>query len=52
MQVALYWNPKAKKIIDDIYLREKPDVVIGDMVRSTEYIRNYDTFTIADLDLI
>lgn len=50
MQVALYWNPKAKKIIDDIYLREKPDVVIGDMVRSTEYIRNYDTFTIADLD--
>lgn len=50
MQVALYWNPKAKKIIDDIYLREKPDVVIGDMVRSTEYIRDFDTFTIADLD--
>ena len=50
MQVALYWNTKAKKIIDNIYLKEKPDIVIGDMVRSTEYIRNFDSFTIADLD--
>lgn len=50
MQVALYWNPKAKKIIDEIYAKEKPEIVIGDMVRSTEYIRKYDTFTIADLD--
>lgn len=50
MQVALYWNPKAKKIINDIYLKEKPDIVIGDMVRSTEYIRNFDVFTVADLD--
>ena len=50
MQVALYWNPKAKKIINDIYLKEKPDIVIGDMVRSTEYIKNFDAFTVADLD--
>lgn len=50
MQVALYWHSKAKKIIDEICLKEKPDIVMGDMVRSTEYIRNCDTFTVADLD--
>lgn len=29
---------------------EKPDIIIGDMVRSTEYIRDYNAFRIADLD--
>ena len=50
MQTSLYRNIRAKKIIDNIYREECPDIVIGDMVRSTEYIRYYDTFKIADLD--
>lgn len=50
MQVALYWNPKAKKIINRIFHEEKPSVVIGDMVRSTEYIKDLPAYRIADLD--
>ena len=50
MQVSLYWNPEAKKIIDMLVDEEKPDIIIGDMVRSTEYIRDYKAFRIADLD--
>lgn len=50
MQVSLYWNPEAKKIIDMLVNEEKPDIIIGDMVRSTEYIRDYNAFRIADLD--
>ena len=50
MQVSLYWNPEAKKIIDMLVDEEKPDIIIGDMVRSTEYIRDYNAFRIADLD--
>lgn len=50
MQVALYWSPKAKKIVDGIIAREKPDYVIGDMVRSTEYIKDTDAFRVSDLD--
>lgn len=50
MQVLLYWNPEAKKIIDMLVDEEKPDIIIGDMVRSTEYIRDYNAFRIADLD--
>ena len=50
MQVSLYWNPIDKEIIDKIVQEEKPEIIIGDMVRSTEYIKNYDAFRIADLD--
>lgn len=50
MQVSLYWNPKAKKIIDVLVDEEHPDIIIGDMVRSTEYIKDYDVLRIADLD--
>lgn len=50
MQVALYWSQEAKKTIDDIITREGPEFVIGDMVRSTEYIKEADAFRIADLD--
>ena len=50
MQVSLYWNPEAKKIIDTLVDEENPDIIIGDMVRSTEYIRDYNAFRIADLD--
>ena len=50
MQVSLYWNPEAKKIIDTLVDEENPDIIIGDMVRSTEYIRDYNAFRVADLD--
>lgn len=50
MQVSLYWNPNAKVVIDKIVKEEQPDIIIGDMVRSTEYIKNYPIYRIADLD--
>ena len=50
MQVSLYWNKKAKNIVDEIFDEEKPVVVIGDMVRSTDYIRDLPCFRVADLD--
>lgn len=50
MQVSLYWNPSAKVIIDEIVKKEQPDIIIGDMVRSTEYIKDYSIYRIADLD--
>lgn len=50
MQVSLYWNPSAKMMIDEIVKEEQPDIIIGDMVRSTEYIKDYSIYRIADLD--
>lgn len=50
MQVSLYWSEKAKQIIDRLVMEEKPDIVIGDMVRCMEYIKDIDTYRIADLD--
>nr|WP_294493423.1 glycosyltransferase family 4 protein [uncultured Anaerosporobacter sp.] len=50
MQVSLYWNKSAKKIIDEIVSNEKPAFVIADMVRTTEYIRDLHSVRIADLD--
>lgn len=50
LQVSLYWSPEAKKIINNLVVDEKPDYVIGDMVRSTEYIRDLNVFKISDLD--
>lgn len=50
MQVSLYWSKEAKKIIDKMVQEEHPDFVIGDMVRSTEYIKDLDVKKIADLD--
>lgn len=50
IQVSLYWSLEAKKIIDDLEQKYKPDFVIADMVRCTEYIKDMNTFRIADLD--
>lgn len=50
MQVSLYWSTKAQKIIRQLTEEEKPDIVIGDMVRSTEYIKDLNTYRISDLD--
>lgn len=50
LQVSLYLSKEAKQIVQKLIDEEKPDVIIGDMVRSTEYIRNAEAYTIADLD--
>lgn len=50
MQVSLYWSEKAKNLVDKLVAEENPDIVIGDMIRSTEYIRDLKVFRIADLD--
>ena len=50
LQVSLYLSKNAKAIVNNLIMEEKPDVVIGDMVRSTEYIRDAKAFTVADLD--
>ncbi|PNV60700.1 hypothetical protein C0033_17645 [Clostridium sp. chh4-2] len=50
MQVSLFWNTRAKAIIDQLVLEEQPDIVIGDMVRSTDYIKDINALRIADLD--
>lgn len=50
MQVSLFWDPSnafhIKEVLNDI----KPDVVMCDMVRMTEYAREYQGYKIADLD--
>ncbi len=50
MQVSLYWNDEAKDVVNKVFSEEKPVAVIGDMVRSTEYIKDLPCFRIADLD--
>lgn len=50
MQVSLFWSPEAKNIIDKVIEEEKPVILISDMVRTVEYLRNIKCFKIADLD--
>ena len=50
LQVSLYKDKKIDDIIKKIVDDEKPTIVIGDMIRTTEYIRNLNCYRIADLD--
>lgn len=50
LQVSIYLSHKAKKQVESIVEDENPIVVISDMVRCTEYIRNLKAYRIADLD--
>jgi len=50
LQVSLYWSNDSKKIIQHLISTERPDIIIADMVRTTEYIKSADCFKIADLD--
>lgn len=49
LQVSLFWDPKIKKLIDNIVVKEEPDYVIADFIRTTEYLKNYKGYKIADL---
>lgn len=51
LQVSLYYDKKIQKEIEDIVEKKKPNIVIADMVRTTEYIKNLkNVITVADLD--
>lgn len=50
MQVSLFFDHKHQKTIDLIIKETKPDVVMTDMVRTSEYARNYEGYKIASLD--
>lgn len=51
LQVALYYDKKNQQIINNIVEKYKPNIVIADMVRTTEYIKNLrNIVTVADLD--
>lgn len=50
LQVSLFLSKKAKHQVDELIKREKPVAVIADMIRCTEYIKNANTYRIADLD--
>ena len=49
LQVSLFWDPSIKKKVDQIIKKEKPDYVISDFIRTTEYLKDYNGFKIADL---
>lgn len=48
MQVSLFWDPKVKKEVDRIINIEKPDYVIADLVRTSEYLKDYNGYKIVD----
>lgn len=49
LQVSLFWDAKIKTQIDQIIDKEKPDYVIADFIRTTEYLKDYKGYKIADL---
>ena len=49
LQVSLFWDPAIKEKIDDIIHDERPDYVIADFIRTTEYLKDYTGSKIADL---
>lgn len=51
LQVSLYFDKKIKKIIDDLVIEKQSNIVIADMVRTTEYLKGLNVGNIiADLD--
>ena len=50
MQVALFYDPNIKRKIQKELKRINPAVVITDMVRTTEYGKEFEGYKIADLD--
>lgn len=49
IQVSLFWDSKIKIEIDRILEKEKPQFVVSDLIRTTEYLKDYNGFKIADL---
>lgn len=49
LQVSLFWDWKIKIQIDEILKKEKPDYVIADFIRTTEYLKDFNGIKVADL---
>lgn len=45
-QVSLYYSKKAKKRLDNVINEYKPDIIITDMARTAEYLRDLDKIDI------
>lgn len=50
IQVSLYYDEQIKLELWDFIDEINPEFIMADMVRTTEYIRDYNGFKIADLD--
>jgi len=50
IQTSMYYSKKNQNIVNHIVKEESPDLLITDMVRTTEYGRGYNGYKIADLD--
>lgn len=50
LQVSLFWDENIKKKIDEIIAKEQPDILMADMIRTTEYLKDYSIFKVANLD--
>jgi len=50
LQVSLFWDDSIMAEIERILTAEQPDYTMADMVRTTEYLRDYSGYKIADLD--
>lgn len=49
LQVSLFWDATIKTQIEQIIDEEKPEYVIADFIRTTEYLKDYKGYKIADL---
>lgn len=50
MQISLFYDDVAQKKIDEYIDTIKPNIVMADMVRTSEYLRNCSRYKVADLD--
>ncbi|KHD35746.1 glycosyl transferase [Clostridium acetobutylicum] len=50
LQVALYYSADTKEAVDKIVSRENPDIVMADMVRTSEYLKDFKGKKIFDMD--
>lgn len=50
LQVSMYYNKNIKMDLDKIIQKERPDLLICDMVRTSEYLKNYKIPKILDMD--
>jgi len=48
-QVSIYWSEENKKYIEDIISDEKPNIVMADLVRTAEYLKDFNGYKIIDL---
>ncbi|AYD39328.1 glycosyltransferase [Clostridium fermenticellae] len=50
LQVAIFYSLKIKYKLDEIIKKESPDILISDMVRTSEYFKDYKMTKIFDMD--